>query len=53
MILERKYDKKVTKLCLVRLHPDIEEQTYELIEVPILTKEITELFAEREKEVSA
>jgi ATP-dependent exoDNAse (exonuclease V) beta subunit len=53
MILERKYDKKVTKLCLVRLHPDIEEQTYELIEVPILTKEITELFEEREKEVSA
>jgi ATP-dependent exoDNAse (exonuclease V) beta subunit len=52
-ILERKYDKKVTKLCLVRLHPDIKEETYELIEVPILTKEITDLFEEREKEVSA
>ena len=36
-ILERKYEKKVTKLCLVRLHPDIKEQTYELIEVPILS----------------
>jgi len=48
-ILERKYDKKVTKLCLVRLHPDIEEQIYELIEVPILLKEINELFEEREK----
>jgi hypothetical protein len=51
-ILERKYDKKVTKLCLVRLHPDNEEKTYELLDVPILTKEIKELFEEREKEVS-
>jgi ATP-dependent exoDNAse (exonuclease V) beta subunit len=52
-ILERKYNKNVTKLCLVRLHPDIEEKTYELLDVPILTKEIQELFEEREKEVSA
>lgn len=52
-ILERKYGKIVTKLCLVRLHPDAEEKTYELLEVPILTKEISELFEEREKEVSA
>ena len=50
-ILERKYDKKVTKLCLVRLHPDIKEQTYELIDVPILSTEIQDLFEEREKEV--
>ena len=52
-ILERKYEKTVTKLCLVRLHPDIEEKTYELLDVPILTKEIMDLFEEREKEVSA
>lgn len=52
-ILERKYDKIVTKLCLVRLHPDNEEKTYELLDVPILTKEIQDLFEEREKEVSA
>jgi len=52
-ILERKYNKIVTKLCLVRLHPDNEEETYELLDVPILTKEIKELFDEREKEVSA
>ena len=51
-ILERKYGKVVTNLCLVRLHPDIPEQTYELIPVPILTKEMTDLFEEREKEVS-
>jgi hypothetical protein len=50
-ILERKYGKQVTYLCLVRLHPDNEEQTYELLEVPILTNEIASLFEEREKEV--
>lgn len=50
-ILERKYGKTVTNLRLVRLHPDAEEQTYELIDVPILTTEIANLFEEREKEV--
>ena len=49
-ILERKYDKKVTHLCLVRLHPDAD--TYELLDVPILTKEMEDLFEERVKEVS-
>lgn len=48
-ILERKYDKIVTKLCLVRLHPDNKEQTYELIDVPILSEEISQLFEERER----
>lgn len=43
-ILERKYGKKVTYLCLVRLHPDAEEGTYELLEVPDLSTEINELF---------
>jgi ATP-dependent exoDNAse (exonuclease V) beta subunit len=52
-ILERKYEKTVTKLCLVRLHPNNEEKTYELLEVPILTKEIDELFEERKKQVLA
>ena len=52
-ILEEKYDKKVTKLCLVRLHPNAEEKTYELLEVPILEKEMSELFEERRKQVSA
>jgi hypothetical protein len=44
-ILEAKYDKIVTKLCLVRIHPD--SHSYELIEVPFLDKEITDLFQER------
>lgn len=50
-ILERKYEKKVTELFLVRLHPDAEEKNYELIKLPDLTKEINELFEERKKEV--
>jgi hypothetical protein len=37
---------------LVRLHPDNEDNTFELIDVPILTTEISQLFEEREKEVS-
>lgn len=52
-ILESKYGKNVTKLCLVRLHPDAEEKNYELIDIPILTKEINDLFLERKKLLSA
>ena len=52
-ILEEKYGKTVIKLCLVRLHPNAEEKTYELLEVPILTKEISDLFEERKKQLSA
>ena len=48
-ILETKYGKKVTNLCLVRIHPDHPEQTYELLPVPILTKEMEELFSELKK----
>ena len=50
-ILERKYDKHITKLCLVILHPDNENKNYELLDVPILTTEIQELFNEREQKV--
>ena len=48
-ILETKYGKKVTSLCLVRIHPDHPEQTYELLPVPILTKEMDTLFVELKK----
>lgn len=47
LILERKYNKKVKDLFLVRLHPDAEEENYELIKLPDLTHEIEELFEER------
>ena len=46
-ILEQKYDKKITDLYLVRLHPDNEEKTYELIKIPDLSKDINELFQQR------
>ena len=48
-ILEKNYDKKITDLYLVRLHPDAEEKNYELIKLPDLSVEIAELFEERRK----
>jgi hypothetical protein len=50
-ILESKYGKKVTNLCLVRLHPDSEEKTYELIPLPDLSNDIKSLFELRKKEI--
>jgi hypothetical protein len=50
-ILEQKYDKKITDLYLVKLHPDNEEKTYELIKLPDLSKNITELFQQRLDEI--
>lgn len=45
-ILEQKYNKKVTELYLVRLHPDAEENNYELLKVPDLSSDINKLFIE-------
>lgn len=50
-ILETKYGKVVKDLYLVRLHPDAEEQNYELIKLPILAREVADLFSERHKHV--
>jgi hypothetical protein len=50
-ILESKYGKKVTNLCLVRLHPDSEEKTYELIPLPDLSNDIATLFELRKKDL--
>jgi len=49
-ILEEKYDKKVTNLCLVCLHPN--NRSYEVIEVPILQKEMEDLFALRKMQIT-
>jgi ATP-dependent exoDNAse (exonuclease V) beta subunit len=46
-ILEQKYKKTVKDLYLVRLHPEAEEKTYELIQIPILQTEINDLFQEK------
>jgi len=41
-ILETKYDKKVSNICLVKLHPENKSKTYEIIPLPPLN--IGELF---------
>jgi len=46
-ILEDKYGKRVTRMCLVIMHPDSPSQTYEHIEVPRMNQEIDDLFAHR------
>jgi ATP-dependent exoDNAse (exonuclease V) beta subunit len=46
-ILEQKYGFVVSSLHLVRLHPDAENRSYELIDVPIMATELTQLFEER------
>lgn len=51
-ILEDKYNKKIKDMYLVRLHPNNEEETYELIQVPELKNEIQDLFAERRNDTN-
>ena len=43
-IIEKKYNRIVKELFLVRLHPNNEENTYDLIPVPALINEMEELF---------
>jgi hypothetical protein len=50
-ILEKQYGKKVTDLYLVRLHPNNTQQTYELIKCADLSKEISELFDLKRKQM--
>jgi hypothetical protein len=51
-ILEEKYEKRVTGLYLVCLHPDNPYKTYDRIDVPFLEKEMATLFAERRAEIA-
>tara|TARA_Y100000780_G_C13694897_1_gene421148 strand:+ start:11591 stop:12385 length:795 start_codon:yes stop_codon:yes gene_type:complete len=46
-ILEKNYDKKVSKLCLVCLHPDNKNKSYIKINIPILDEEMNRLFEYR------
>lgn len=48
-ILESKYNKQIKDLFLVRIHPNNEDNTYELLSVPILSKEMEDLFALRKQ----
>ena len=48
-IIEEKYGKKVTNLCLVCLHPNNKNKSFQIIAVPDLQKEIKDLFSERKK----
>jgi ATP-dependent exoDNAse (exonuclease V) beta subunit len=50
-ILEKKYEKTVSKLCLVCLHPNNPYKTYTQIPVPILEKEMSTVFALRKQEL--
>jgi len=43
-ILEKNYGKKVSKMCLICLHPNNENKSYIRYEVPDLSKEIKDLF---------
>lgn len=51
-IIEAKYCKTVTDLYLVRLHPNSEENNYELIKLPDLKNEINDLFLERKIQIN-
>jgi hypothetical protein len=51
-ILQDKYDKIVTKLCLVILHPDHHENNYEIVEVPFMDTEIEDLFQLRKQQIT-
>jgi ATP-dependent exoDNAse (exonuclease V) beta subunit len=50
-ILERKYDKTVKELYLVVLHPENCNKTFEKVEIPIMNKEIMDLFELRRNQV--
>ena len=48
-ILEKKYNKTIKELFLVKLHPNNKTNSYELISVPILEKEMSDLYKVRKQ----
>jgi len=50
-ILEQKYEKQITDMYLVIMHPDYPYKTYQRIEVPFLRKEMDNLVELRLKQV--
>jgi hypothetical protein len=51
-ILEEKYGKTISGMYLVCLHPDNKYKTYERIQVPLLKKEMDDLFSLRLEQVN-
>lgn len=52
-ILEAKYDKRVTELCLVCLHPENAYKKYDLIPVPVMDDEMRDLVEYRREQISS
>ena len=52
-ILQDKYGLAITELALVVLHPDNQSKTYEVVKVPILDKEMDDLWAYRKQELQS
>ena len=50
-IIERKYNKKVRDLYLVRLHPNNTRKTFDLIKCADLSQEVSSLFEYRKQEL--
>jgi hypothetical protein len=50
-ILQDKYGLAIVELALVVLHPDNQNNTYEVVEVPMLDKEMNDLWAHRKQEL--
>ena len=50
-ILEEKYGKTITELCLVCLHPENAYKAYDLIKVPILEQEMRDLVEFRKSQL--
>ena len=51
-ILEEKYGKQISGLYLICIHPENPYKTYRRIEVPVLKKEMEDLFKARREEVN-
>jgi len=51
-ILEEKYDKRITDLYLICVHPENPYQTYDRIKVPVLEKEMKDLFEYRKSQLN-
>ena len=46
-ILEEKYEKKVTKICLVKIHPENKNKSFEIVSLPVLKTEMADLVSLR------